>query len=483
MLKKIKEKLHPKSHSGNIALVTIGTVSGQAVLMLTTPIITRLYSPDEMGAYAVFASLIGIFSIILALHYELAIPLPKSKREARRILEIAFIVSFFVVALLSGGLAIIGKKLLHLIGTEELEPYIWLLPIGLSLYGASTILSFWSIRRGTFALTATAKGLQGVGQGLPQILAGFLNFGIFGLIIGQLTGQLSSIGALIWSLPDKNRERDKKNKLKKLYSTARKYRRFPLISTWSTLINTLTAHLPILVLSYFFGPVITGYYALSFRILQVPARFIGQSISQVFFSVAAQANRKQRLGELTLQIFHSLFAFGLPSFAFLALIAPELFSLFFGSEWRQAGLYARFLMPWIFSSFISTTLSILVSVLQKQSQELVFQGGLFIITISCLASGFITNSEIILIALLGICPGILLAIKVFWLISLTGISIKNTAIICLQESYHTIFFLIIFFISKTIFDHKLTSIISACFIIICAHLYNFKIRNVYKFTN
>ena len=58
--------------------------------------------------------------------------------------------------------------------------------------------------------------------------------------------------------------------------------------------------------------------------------------------------------------------------AALALAAPAAFSVVFGEEWREAGVYAQLLAPWLYFVFVSAPLSNLFDVLEQQPWELAF---------------------------------------------------------------------------------------------------------------
>ena len=73
-------------------MIAGGTIIGQGTLLVAIPFLTRLFTPNEMGLYAMFIAIAGVFAIVAALHYELVIPLPKSDLHARLITKIAIII-------------------------------------------------------------------------------------------------------------------------------------------------------------------------------------------------------------------------------------------------------------------------------------------------------------------------------------------------------------------------------------------------------
>ena len=50
-----------------------GTMIAQAVPVLVSPVLTRLYSPAELGNLALFVSIINVAGTVIAGRYEMAI--------------------------------------------------------------------------------------------------------------------------------------------------------------------------------------------------------------------------------------------------------------------------------------------------------------------------------------------------------------------------------------------------------------------------
>src|SRR5690606_39781775 len=59
-----------------------GSVVGQAVVILTYPLITRLYDPADFGLFSVFASVVSMVAVASTASLEAAVPLPREDRDA-----------------------------------------------------------------------------------------------------------------------------------------------------------------------------------------------------------------------------------------------------------------------------------------------------------------------------------------------------------------------------------------------------------------
>ena len=76
------KKLLKSEFSRNVMTLLTGSVIAQFIPLLLTPILSRLFSPEEFGLFAFYISIITLFSAIATGRYELAILLPKDDKKA-----------------------------------------------------------------------------------------------------------------------------------------------------------------------------------------------------------------------------------------------------------------------------------------------------------------------------------------------------------------------------------------------------------------
>ena len=75
-----------------LTLVT-GSSIAQAITLLVTPILSRIYSPADFGVFTFFMAIVGAFALIATLRYEIAIMLPKKDQEAVNIVSLSLIIN------------------------------------------------------------------------------------------------------------------------------------------------------------------------------------------------------------------------------------------------------------------------------------------------------------------------------------------------------------------------------------------------------
>ena len=116
-------------------MIAGGTAIAQGINILSTPILSRMYSPEDFGIAAVFVSLIFLLSVVASLRYELAIPLPKTERHADALVILSFIVQIIFAFILLILVLCIKDDLMYKIKLEALIPYKMLIPFG--VFGTS----------------------------------------------------------------------------------------------------------------------------------------------------------------------------------------------------------------------------------------------------------------------------------------------------------------------------------------------------------
>ena len=69
----------------NVLKLVSGSVASQILAILLVPLITRIYSPDDLGVFQLFVSVSGILVIFSTFSYQYAIMLPKTDEDSANI--------------------------------------------------------------------------------------------------------------------------------------------------------------------------------------------------------------------------------------------------------------------------------------------------------------------------------------------------------------------------------------------------------------
>jgi O-antigen/teichoic acid export membrane protein len=430
-----------------------------------------------MGQFAALGSVISILAVVVSLNYEIAIPLGRNQREASSIFALTVGATILVSAVVTGIIAAAGPSILSLLGMKHLRTHAYFVAPMLVLLGLTRAVSFWLIRERAFRLSAAAKVAQAFSQSATQLAAGIVNPTAAGLLLGQLAAQLGFIAA------------SGKGVFKSFILTtfsevadaAKRHWRFPVITIWSNIINVAALNIPSLALITLHGAGPAGYFALCFRVLQMPVNFIGASISQVLYSSAVEAHAKGDLPSIVLGTLKSLNAFAFPVFCTLFLVAPGAFSLLFGSQWGAAGIYAQVLVPWVTVSLYASALSIIVSVINAQGREFYFQVfylltmAVLLLAASRLNNPTITVASISASAVLGLTP------KIAWVLRISQVSLVAAVGSLAREAVYTVPLATSIILVLSFSSSPLGTLLFAAAALTANIGYNYKVRKIYEF--
>ncbi|MBM7662862.1 O-antigen/teichoic acid export membrane protein [Bacillus mesophilus] len=368
------QKLKGHGFLNKVILLAGGTAVAQGLQVILSPVLTRLYTPNDFGVLMIFISIVGICSKVVDLRYPLAIPLPDEEDQALNLLALSLILSITITAIMFSSFLVIGDEVLSLLDIEELQQYYWL--IGLSILGIGLYqsLNHWAIRKRDYLLVTVTKLNQSIVQLVVQLLFGFLKLGNFGLLLGDSLGRMGGSGLLATLVWKKHRRNFHHITVSKMIEVAKLYRRFPLYSSWSSLLNGAALQITPLLIAMNYGTGVAGLWALSDRVVGAPMGLVGTAVAQVFLGEGAKYAREDPLKFQNLfnRTAKQLFMWGVIPTILLLFLSPWLFQFIFGAEWKDAGVYVQFLALMYLAQFTMSPLSSTLDILQRQNWELVW---------------------------------------------------------------------------------------------------------------
>ena len=84
----------------SILVLMTGTAMSQLIPIIASPLLTRIFSPENFGSFAFYLSIITIVSTVVTGKYEQAIPLPKSNRSASYLTALSLVNSCIITLIL-----------------------------------------------------------------------------------------------------------------------------------------------------------------------------------------------------------------------------------------------------------------------------------------------------------------------------------------------------------------------------------------------
>lgn len=393
----------------NILILVSGTAGAQAIGILVSPIITRLYSPEALGILGVFVAIQTIFNPIVSLSLPLAIVLPKYDISARKISSTALLLSFVFSVLILCVTLLFGEKLSENfdLGLDSIS--LGLLSVAVFIASFVSLLTQWVNRRKIFKIKAKAVVWQSIFINSTKVLLGLVYPAAISLILISVIGNLIHAIYLWLSICNKkivvfSRIPNKISSVALYKKSVRSYRDFVFYRTPQIVLNSISFGMPILMLTAFIGPASAGYYSLSRTILGLPATLIGEAVTSVFYPrITSAIQNKERSRSLIVKATLIMAIVAAIPFGIVILFGPVLFSTIFGNNWHAAGEYAQWLAIWSFSGFINKPSIAAIPVLKLQRHLLLIEVVSILARILGLLVGlYVFNSGLMSVAIFSI---------------------------------------------------------------------------------
>lgn len=357
----------------NVLKLITGTTMAQAIPIAIAPILTRIYTPEDFGLLALFIAIASILGSIANGRYELAIVLPEKEEDSINLAALSVLISSSLSIILLVIVLLFGSQLAIMLGNEDIEFWLYFIPMIVFFIGLFNVLNYLNTRMKNFGLIAKVKVIKSLALVTCQLALGFLTPGSTGLIGGQLISHILANGKLAKEVVNDKKLISEINK-KSIIIQAKRYIRFPKITLWATLSNSLSLNSMNIFISIMYSSSTLGFYSVVQKVLGMPTTLISRSIGQVFFEKAnADRNRLGNAQECFKSTLLKLLVIGVCIFGPLFFVVEDLFTFVFGEEWTIAGEYARILIPLIFIRFIATPLTLITIIFEKQNIDLIWQ--------------------------------------------------------------------------------------------------------------
>lgn len=371
---KLKRAVAARGFAYNVGVLAGGTALAQGIGVLTAPILSRLYTPEDFGLLGVYVSIFGILLAVNSLRYEYAISLPKADDEAANLLALTLLLVVITTVLFEIALWLLGEPLAAWANAPALRPYLWLLPLSLLGAGFYQALNYWAIRKQAFGSIARTRFTQSFAGAVVPIFIGLAAAGPVGLLVGHILSQFIGSGGLARQAWQRDQAVLRQISPGGMWRAARAHYRFPVISSWSAILNAVGLNAPRLLLSSLYGTDVAGWFLFGQRLISIPLTLVGTSVGQVFLGAASRLANENPAGleAFYLKTARRLFLIGLLPTALLMLAGRPFFAWIFGPEWETAGLYTQIMAPVFLVQFVSSSLSLIMMVIQRQGAQLVW---------------------------------------------------------------------------------------------------------------
>jgi O-antigen/teichoic acid export membrane protein len=364
----------------HVGTVLGGALGAQAMPLLAAPLITRMCTPAEMGAFSVWLGVVTVSAIAATLRLETAMILDHEAEQQRVCFSVVFRTATITAVLVS-----LAAMLAHVLDLPALRQQSWaalaVIGVGTWLMAYTQTTIAYATSHKAFGKAAQAK-IWGAGTiAFTQVLLLWAGAGEAGLLAGQLVGLFVGLAAAAILLrPPRPHITPRFDAQARAYLV--RHQKFWRFSLPSNLLNGLVSQMPLFLIGMRHGALAAGLYALTQRVLAAPVSLLAASVLEVFkresvheFETLGNCRHAYRY------TFKALSLLGLGPALVLLFLSPELFAWVFGPSWRPAGELAQILAPLCFLNFIASPLSYVFFVTGRQKVDLMWQVALFLMTL------------------------------------------------------------------------------------------------------
>lgn len=355
----------------SVLTLSSGVVVAQGINFLGIPVVGRVYSPAAMGDYTIITSSAGVISSVACLGMMTVFMLPEKDEEARGLTRLVTYSTLLITTLAVLGLWLCAPfyRIFH---TEE-TPYV------LSLAVLWTYIVFNMVSNICYAYVNRRK-LYRVMFWNPIITAGInvscgiafglLDWGFLGYTAAHILSFLVNILHLLRHANPYERISDPAFRCLPLLKS---YRRFPLYQMPANLVGNISQQIPIQMMEALYSSAALGMYSMAQKILSLPAALLAGPVNRVYYQEASQRyNRGEDIGDFTFKILEANIKTAIVPLMLLILFGEDVFSLFLGKQWRDAGTYAAILSLYTLVSFCSSCVSGGFVIIRRNNLSLFF---------------------------------------------------------------------------------------------------------------
>lgn len=380
---------------GSATALTMGAVIGQGCVVAATPLLTRIYSAEQLGLLSSFTSSVLLVSAIAAGRYDAAIVTVNSRLQAALLVGVGIACAFpiaFIAGLVFQVLAFRG----YVITGGRLAAFTAILMI-VAVLGSTIyqLLFSWELRGRQYGVLGRTRVAQGIVQALWQIGVGLASQSTLGLLMGDAAGRTSGVSVLarrfgvrrfVWLL---------RQPMARIIRVARDHVDFPRVLVPSILINTFSLQIPTLLILGMYGAKTAGQFAVAQRVVGLPMRLLGATVAQTYLTEVSHKNRTEPSGLLRL-FNHGVIRLGLGALLLIVVISllPRgAYVVVFGHGWGDVRDIARWVAFAAGAQFVGSPLAQTLIALRAQRTMLAWDILRLVVVVLAFRGAFLLGFE------------------------------------------------------------------------------------------
>lgn len=359
------------SFKKSLAMLMSGSLVAQLITIITSPLLTRVFTSEQVGTYTYILSITTMFMGVINGRYDMSIVSEENEDDVYPLIKISLIIGFISSAVIT------ACCYLYIQYTDNIQidyVYIYIfIFISLFTYSINNVLIAYNNRNKEYKIMTYVQVIRSIYQNIGGLILGIFKIGLLGLLLSYTAGQFKGMKKQGESIRPYIRKIKNVDRSKLKYVLI-KNRKQPLYSAPAIFANSFSYSSITLFIELLFGMASVAYYSVSVRILGVPLSIVSGNVSKIFFQEASKEHNQT--GQFykafkKVVLFQSILA--IPMVMFMILFAPNICEIVFGYEWRIAGEYIKILAPMFGIRFIVTTITPGMIIANKQKSELILQ--------------------------------------------------------------------------------------------------------------
>jgi|GEM_PF-2780655 len=414
-------KIRQSKFIRNVITTSLGVIAAQILLIVVSPLLTRLYTPSQLGVLAVFTSIYSVCISFINGRYQVPIVIPDQDDEAINIFTLSLLVALILSVLTGVVLCMASPALFRIFHIDQnIKKWLFLVPVVTFLGGVFESLNAWFVRQKKYWYLSGAKVSHSASMSLVQVGVGYFYPTTASLIVGRVVAEGARSGFLAVGMIRRYRGLFGKVRRSIMGRLAIKYKDFLIYESALTAVKSLAVEGPVFFLTAVYGTSTAGFYMLSVRVINSPFSILQLSMNQVFYrEIVERHNKKQDLYGFVKKTYLGLFKLSIVPHVVALLTMPLIFKWVFGPTWVVSGNMTQWMVPALLMSFLNSPVTTISQVLNRQKMLLFSAAVQFVLTTGAMwASASLFHDPMITVASLGICLAIYHAFLMIYLLKI-----------------------------------------------------------------
>lgn len=413
----------------SVATLLTGSVGAQVLLLVTYFLLAKWYGPDGIGELRIYTSITLTMAILVSASYELALMLTETERETQTHIKLCLRIAALVTVVLLPIGFFFSDSMAEWLQSPSLSFWGKILPISILMEGLINLFHQYLTKKERYKQLSFAIFIYGACFSVVALTSSQRELNVDVLFTALVIAQFVKLLLYLWQY-QKSKSSSFVLEPGDIKKQANKFKEYPTYHLGSAMANYGSRELVSPMLSSFFGPAVTGLYAMANQILFLPMRFLMQVVPQVFYQrIAAarklgqQAVRKETISALVMLLLVST----IPTFL-LAIFGPDLFSTLLGEKWAVSGEFIKWLILFAIISSMASPLTGMFNIKFKLKPLFFLNVGLLVTRLGAIYVGGKLGSSDTAIALFGSVAALGAGAMLLWILWLSGVigNRKNT---------------------------------------------------------